>query len=212
MRDLPPSRLTRPQVAPELPKRPGKERPDEVGLQFPRFCLLHIGLDRKQPPLIYHRLTEGILPHEIPQAFGIEGPLDPLHESRPHLWVVAVADRLDQQVPQTPFVKDLSEDVKDPAAKGLSLRLQLLEQPLVNIALPCLGRHQIPEAADLRLPDTVDPAEPLLQPVRVPRQVVVHHQVSVLQVYALPGCVGGDEDPHRRIAPEHLLLLPPLLP
>jgi hypothetical protein len=31
--------------------------------------------------------------------------------------------------------------------------------------------------ADLRLADAVDAAEALLEPVRVPREVVVHHQV-----------------------------------
>ena len=49
--------------------------------------------------------------------------------------------------------------------------------------------------ADLGLADPVDAAEPLLDPVRVPRQVVVDHQVRALQVQALAGGVGGDQHP-----------------
>jgi len=44
--------------------------------------------------------------------------------------------------------------------------------------------------ADLSLADPVDTAEALLDPVGVPGQVVVDHQVGPLQVQALPGGVG----------------------
>ena len=44
------------------------------------------------------------------------------------------------------------------------------------------------------LADAVDAAEPLLDAVGVPRQVVVDHQVRGLQVQALPGGVGGQQD------------------
>ena len=43
------------------------------------------------------------------------------------------------------------------------------------------------------LADAVDAAEPLLDAVRVPRQVVVDHQVGGLQVEALAGGVGGHQ-------------------
>ena len=44
----------------------------------------------------------------------------------------------------------------------------------------------------------VDPADPLLQPGRVERDVEVHQPVAVgLQVDALAGGVGGDQDPDR---------------
>ena len=47
--------------------------------------------------------------------------------------------------------------------------------------------------ADLLLADAVDAAEPLFEAVRVPRQVVVDHQVGVLEVDAFAGGVGGDQ-------------------
>ena len=56
---------------------------------------------------------------------------------------------------------------------------------------------------DLRLADAVDAAEALLQPVRVPRQVVVDHQVgAALQVDALASGIVGDEDAHLGIVVE----------
>ena len=46
---------------------------------------------------------------------------------------------------------------------------------------------------DLRLSDAVDAAEALLQPVRVPGQVVVHHQMrAALKVHTFAGRIVGD--------------------
>ena len=59
--------------------------------------------------------------------------------------------------------------------------------------------------ADLGLADAVDAAEPLLEPVRVPRQVVVDHQVGALEVHALAGGVGGDQHAHVGVGAEELL-------
>ena len=49
---------------------------------------------------------------------------------------------------------------------------------------------------DLCLADPVDAAEALFQPVRVPRQVVVDHQVAALQVDAFAGGVGRQQYLH----------------
>ena len=58
-------------------------------------------------------------------------------------------------------------------------------------------RHQVPQVADLGLADAVDATKSLLQPVRVPGQVIVDHQVGPLQVDAFPGGVGRHQ--HQRI-------------
>ena len=65
--------------------------------------------------------------------------------------------------------------------------------------------------ADLGLADAVDAAEALLDPVRVPRQVVVHHQMGALKVNAFARGVGGEQDLHLGIVPEGLLRLQALL-
>ena len=51
----------------------------------------------------------------------------------------------------------------------------------------------------------MDAAEALLQAVRVPGQVVVHHQVRDLEVHAFAGGVGGDEHDDLGVLPELLL-------
>ena len=58
---------------------------------------------------------------------------------------------------------------------------------------------------DLGLADPVDPSEPLLEPVGIPREVVVDHQVGALEVDPLSGRVGGEEHPDLRVVPERLL-------
>ena len=89
--------------------------------------------------------------------------------------------------------------------------LELLQQLAVDVAFARLLGHQVPEVADLGLADAVDAAEPLLEAVRVPGQVVVHHQVRALEVDALAGGVGGQQDLHLGVVPERLLRLHPLL-
>ena len=61
--------------------------------------------------------------------------------------------------------------------------------------------------ADLGLADAVNATEALLDAVRVPRQVVVDHQVRALQVDALPGGIGGEENLDLGIVTERLLRL-----
>jgi hypothetical protein len=52
---------------------------------------------------------------------------------------------------------------------------------------------EIPQVARLGLADAVNPPEPLLDAVRIPRQVVVDHQVGALKVDALTGGIGCDQ-------------------
>ena len=109
--------------------------------------------------------------------------------------LVAVPDRLDEQVPQRLALEGLAEHVEDLALVGLALLLDLAEQLGEDHALAGIAGDQVPQVADLGLADAVDAAEALLDPVRVPRQVVVDHQVGALQVQALARGVGRDEDP-----------------
>ena len=65
---------------------------------------------------------------------------------------------------------------------------------MIDIALAGFLGDEVPEMADLRLADAVDAAEALFEAVRIPRQVVVDHQVGVLEVHAFAGGIGGDQD------------------
>ena len=88
----------------------------------------------------------------------------------------------------------VAEHVEDLAAVGLALLFDLQQQPREDLALAGVVGDEVPQAADLALADAVDSAEALLDPVRVPRQVVVDHQVRGLEVQALPGGVGGEQN------------------
>ena len=65
--------------------------------------------------------------------------------------------------------------------------IQLVQQFAIDIAFPRVVGDQVPEVADLGLTDTVDAAEALLQPVGIPWQVVVDHEVGALEVDAFAG-------------------------
>ena len=127
--------------------------------------------------------------------------------------VVAVADRLDQQFPQGLVVKGhLAQNIKHFAAQCAPFFFQFLEQPLEHHALTGLRRNQIPQVAHLGLPDAVDAAKTLLQTVRIPRQVVVYHQVGALKIDTFTGSIGGNEDAHLRVLLEQFLHLATLVP
>ena len=88
---------------------------------------------------------------------------------------------------------------------------QLFEQPAIDVAFARLLGDQIPEMADFRLADAVNASEALLEPVRVPGQVVIHHQVGALEIDAFAGGVGRQQDLHFGIVPEGFLRLHALL-
>ena len=124
---------------------------------------------------------------------------------------VTVPDRLQQQVPQRVALERLAEHVEDLALVGRPLLFYLVQERLEDATFPGVGRDQVPQVAHLGLADAVDPAEPLLDPVRVPRQVIVDHEVSALQVQALARGVGGDEHPGLGVLGEQLHDLAPFL-
>jgi hypothetical protein len=61
--------------------------------------------------------------------------------------------------------------------------------------------------ADLGLADTMDATEALLQPIGVPRQVIVNHQVGALEIDALAGSVSGEQYLHLGVMLEGFLHL-----
>ena len=94
---------------------------------------------------------------------AVERVVHDLIQPGPDLGLVAVADRLQEQVTKGLVVEsDLAQHVEDLAPERLTLLLQLLQEPLVDLALASLLRDEIPEVADLGLADAVDAAEPLL--------------------------------------------------
>jgi len=48
--------------------------------------------------------------------------------------------------------------------------------------------------ADLLLANTVDAPEALFEAIRIPGQVVIDHEIGVLEVHAFTGSIGGEKD------------------
>ena len=127
----------------------------------------------------------------------------------PRLRAVPVADRLQHQLPQRNLRKRLPQHVEHPIPQRVPLLLQLQQQPLEHRPLARLPRHQIPQVAHLPLPEAVNSPEPLLDPIRIPRQVVIDHQVRPLQVHALPRRIRRHQHDRPRIVHERMLRRPP---
>ena len=120
--------------------------------------------------------------------------VDDLVHPRLDLGLLAVADRLDQQLAQRGVGERGAEHVEHLAAVRLALLLDLAEQPAKTSPSRVLSATRFHRRQTSLLADAVDAAEALLDPVRVPRQVVVDHQVGRLQVQTLAGGVGGEQD------------------
>ena len=86
------------------------------------------------------------------------------------------------------------EDVEDLVAQRLALHLELVEERPEHVAFAGVHRDEVPQVTDVPLTNAVNPSEALLEPVRVPRDVVVDHQVGSLEVHALTGRVGGQQN------------------
>ena len=131
---------------------------------------------------------------QLPEPLAGLG-IDGLPHPGPHSRVVAVPDGLHEQVlERAPVGERLAEDVEHLAAEGRAHLVELAQQRGVDVALTGAGGHQVPQLAHLRLPDAVDAAEPLLDAVGVPGEVVIDHEVGRLKVQTLARGVGGDEE------------------
>ena len=182
--------------AAKLLERLEEERLDVVRLQAARFGALHVLADAGHAARVHRVVGQRALFEQVLELRPVDGVVDGLRQPGAHLGPVAVADRLDQQVAQRPALElELAEHVEDLAAERLAGLFELLQQRAIDVALAGLLGHQVPQVADLGLADAVDAAEALLEPVRVPGQVVVHHQVGALQVDALARGVGGERAP-----------------
>ena len=71
--------------------------------------------------------------------------------------------------------------------------------------------YDIPKVADFGLADAVNSAETLFEPVWVPRQIVVHHQVSALEIDTFASRICGDQYAHSDIRAKQGLSLTSLI-
>ena len=97
---------------------------------------------------------------------------------------IPVANCFDEQIAQRalPEGAGIPEDVEEIAVVSGRHLGDLGQQPGEHVALASTLGHHIPQVAHLPLADAVDSAEALLDPIRIPRQVIVDHQMRALKV------------------------------
>ena len=121
----------------------------------------------------------------------VECGIDALRQPCTDIRTVVVADCIQEEVLQALLLKDLTQNVKNPSLEGFVDGFQLAEKAVKDLTLSGLFGHEVPQMADLLLTDTMNSSEPLLQTVRVPRKVIVDHQIRILKVHALSRCICG---------------------
>ena len=124
----------------------------------------------------------------------VEGGVDAVIEAIANLGLVVVADGIEEEVLEALSLEDLAENIEHAALERLVDGFEFLEQAVVHFTLAGFIGHEIPEMADLLLADAVDAPEALFEAVRVPRQVVIDHEVGVLEVHAFTGSICSEKD------------------
>src|SRR5579884_2665858 len=209
--DLVPLRFALVDGAAEQLERLDKERRDEMRLKPAGIGALHILTDLPYPGDIHRVMRQRPAFDQLAQVLAVQGMIDDLKQASPDCGLVAVADCLQEQLAEGTILEGESpQNVEDLAPQCFPLLVQLLQQAIVNLALACVFRDEIPQVANFSLADAVDAAKALLQPVGVPGQVVIHHEVSALQIDALARSVGGDQDLDFLVVPEGFLSLAPV--
>src|SRR5690606_27331256 len=188
-----------------------EERFDVVGLEAASFGTLHLLADTGYAGGVHRVVRKGALLEQVLDVGAVHRVLDGAGQACAYFGLVTVADRLDHELAQRlAFELELAEHVEDLATQRLPGFLELFEQAAVNVAFARFFRDEVPQVADLGLADAVDAAEALLQAVRVPRQVVVDHQVRALEVNAFAGGIGREQHPDLGVVQESLLGLAPI--
>src|SRR5262249_49111725 len=107
--------------------------------------------------------------------------------------------------------KDFTQNVENAPLQSRALDFELHQQSVINVAFACLLRDEIPKVTNLGLTDAVDSTKPLFEPVRIPRQIVIDHEVGVLEVHAFASSVGGYQHAHVRVRSKERLQSTPLV-
>ena len=160
-----------------------EERGDIARLEPPLPRRLHPGADLVQVQGAEHLGVQGAFLDHLLQS--VRDPLvDDVVELGLDIGPIPVANRFDEQIAQRalPEGAGIPEDVEEIAVVGGRHLGDLGQQPGEHVALASTLGHHIPQVAHLPLADAVDSAESLLDPIRIPRQVIVDHQMRALKV------------------------------
>ena len=124
-----------------------------------------------------------------------------------------VGQRLDHVLPERGVFEEPADHVEHlVGAEFLADRVQLVEQHLEHSTLVGASRDEIHDMHVVALPVAVDAAHALLEPSRIPGDVVVHHQPAELEVDPLARGIGRYEVARAAGTAEELDLLLAFLP
>ena len=197
--------LAHPQLTADFNEGAVEERLDVVGLEAGRFNALHLASHVVDLDVAHGRRHKLVRPQQFGDALG-DPRVHHLGQVALTLRPVGLPDRRDHQVAERVALEQLAENVVDAPAERRPLFLELLKQARVDIAFARVVGDKGPHEAGVGLTDAVDTPEPLLDAVRVPRQVVVDQQVGVLvEVDTLACCVGRDQEDAALVLLERLL-------
>ena len=184
-----------------------------VGLEAPGIGPLHIFPDLSNFPGIHGIVGQGALFKQVPDLLPVQDLVHDRIQVGHDLGLFAVADGLDQQIPQGLALElQFSQDIKYLSAKGVPGLFQFIQKSAVDIAFPGLLGHDIPQVTHFGLADAVDSAEALFKAVGIPGQVIVDHQMGALEVDAFSCRIRGQQNLDLRVVPEGFLDLEALFP
>jgi hypothetical protein len=96
--------------------------------------------------------------------------------------------------------QDLADHVKHRIiVQSVTDFLELVEQTLEHAALDGIGGHKIEDQAIALLTIAVDTAHALLQPVRIPGDVIVEQDMAALQIDPFAGRLSCHQDLDRTV-------------
>ena len=179
---------------------------DKVWLELARLHALHVLANGSYAASVHDVIGKRILFEKPFNGARVERCIDHLVEPRPYLGVIAIANRIEEQVTERlAFKGNSAQDVENLAAQRGTFHLELAEQALEYFSLARLRGDKVPQMTYFGLTDAVNTTEALLESIGIPRQVVVDHKVRTLQVNALAGGIRSDKDARVRILLKHFL-------
>ena len=182
-------------------------------MQPARLRPLHLFPDFVNAAGIHEIVDERMFVQQVAQFILVKGVANGGGKTRSYFRLLSITDGFDQEFPQGPsFKMQFTQHVEHLSSQGRARLLQFIQQGEIDVPFPGPVGNEVPEVAYLRLADSMNAAKPLLNPVRVPRQVVIHHQVRPLQVDAFARRVGSQQYLDFRVVPEGLLRLQPVFP
>src|SRR3990172_9991601 len=96
--------------------------------------------------------------------------------------------------------EDLTDDVEYRVViESVPNLLELFQQALQHAAFDRIGRDEIEDQTIEKLAVAMDTPHALLQPIGIPRDIIVKEDMAALEVDTFPGRFGGDEHLNRPV-------------